>query len=241
MRGVAHVIAASGDTMIELEQKIATALVDDAGTSVALILLITEVEGGITAAEQAAETARARALDPIAMVDAHEASVAVMTAKLTAERLQAALPKLRERLREAEAREYRASFEPEFERVQALRDEMATEVQEVYSPTIIDLFDRMKTVDEEVSRLNSAASNAPYGEMRRLVAIEAHARPQGSPSLPETVRLPLFESTTEMAWPRPIPPLWVPMAVPFHPGADWQAFNEARDYRSFCSTQNSGD
>jgi hypothetical protein len=81
---------------------------------------------------------------------------------------------------------------------------------------LIDLFERMKAVDKEVGRVNGSA---PYGNHRRLLEVELTARgldrftTNYRPSIPENVRLPDFEESAKMVWPRRTIPLEVLMGM----------------------------
>jgi hypothetical protein len=80
-----------------LEEKIASVLKADDIPSADIGQLITEVEAAAKAADETASKAHEDALDPTKIVDATKVGVAVATAALTRDRLQAALPRLREK------------------------------------------------------------------------------------------------------------------------------------------------
>ena len=81
-----------------LEERIATALTATDITSSDLAALIAEVEAAAQAADENAAKARAAALDPAVVIDTAKVGAAVLTAELTRDRLQAALPRLRDAL-----------------------------------------------------------------------------------------------------------------------------------------------
>ena len=83
-----------------LEEHIATALTATDITSSDLAALIAEVEAAAQAADENAAKARAAALDPAVVIDTAKVGAAVVTAELTRDRLQAALPRLRTRYTE---------------------------------------------------------------------------------------------------------------------------------------------
>lgn len=90
-------------------------------------------------------------------------------ASFTCERLRTVVPKLRQRLREVEAAEYAARWEPDYKQVEAKRNELAQELASTYPKVveqIIDLFRRIEECDRECSRINVSA---PDGE--RLAAL----------------------------------------------------------------------
>ena len=154
--------------MSTLEERIATALSEDIA-SADVEALITETEAAITAADAAAEEERVKALDPIASPDPAKARAAMEDAAFTRDRLRTVLPRLQARLKQVEAAEYLARWEPDYEQVKAVRDALAAEMREVYPAAVAqlaDLFQRMAECDRECSRINGSA---PYGEHRRLL------------------------------------------------------------------------
>jgi hypothetical protein len=84
-----------------LEQRIASALNAAAITSSDLDTLIAESEAAAAAADLAAAKAREAALDPAVVVDTAKMGAAVATATLSRDRLQAALPRLQQQLKQA--------------------------------------------------------------------------------------------------------------------------------------------
>jgi hypothetical protein len=190
-----------------LEQRIASSLNADAVTSSVLARMISDVEAAIVAAENVAKEERAKALDPTVVVDSKDASVAVLTATLSSERLRAALPRLQERLKQVAAAEYLINWRADFERFRIRRDQLATEFAETYPALvtrIVDLFQRDKALGIELSRMLQAR---PAGADGYLDGAEATARGSSrtGPPLAEVVRLPDFVHSTVMSWPPPQP------------------------------------
>jgi hypothetical protein len=109
-------------SMSTLKERIATALTDKI-SSADVEALIIETEAAITAANAAAEAERSKALDPVGSPDPIKARAAMEGAAFTRDRLLAALPRLRARLKEAEVEEQLARWKPEYERVKAVRDD----------------------------------------------------------------------------------------------------------------------
>jgi hypothetical protein len=177
-----------------------------------------------------------KALDPIASPDAAKARAAMEDAAFTRERLRTVLPRLQARLKQVVAAEYAANWEPEFKRVEALRDELAAAMRKLYPAAVaqlVDLFQRAAECDRECSRINGAA---PAGEHRRLLKVELTARGvkglmQPDVWIAEMLRLPFFwrASGPIYAWPLPTPPVFVPSFVLPGPGPDWHAELKARD------------
>src|SRR5262249_57394792 len=155
-----------------IEQRIAAMLSATDAKSDAIASLIEEVETAAREADEAATKAREQALDPAVVVDVVEVGVAVASAALARDRLQAALPRLQQQLKEAREREYTAQWLEDYAAVKAKRDELVAELRERY-PQLVDemvgLMTRMAETDKEVDRVNSAA---PYGDHPRLRSVE---------------------------------------------------------------------
>ena len=137
-----------------LEQLIADAL-RNGGTAASedLMLLIGEVETAVVAAEQAATTARSQAVDLVASPDADAAHKLVLSAELGRDRLRAALPRLRQLLGEAQAREYAERWDARYRRVRTVVEE-AAETLRRYPALVAELIGLLKLaaeVDNEVS------------------------------------------------------------------------------------------
>ena len=135
-------------------------------------------------------------------------------AALTRDRLQAALPRLQELLKQARDREYVAAWREDYAAVKAKRDATAQTLRERY-PAIVDelvtLMTNMAITDKEVSRVNLAA---PCGDHPRLRDVELTARGldrfmQPEVSIPQELRLPTFhrDNGPVLAWPPRVPSL----------------------------------
>src|SRR5262245_4424346 len=118
-------------TALSLEQRIAVALRDDIKSD-AIAKLIQEVEAAAQAADENATKAREQALDPAVVVDTAKVGAAVVTAELTRDRLQAALPRLRTRYTQVREREDIAAWKAEAEGLEARGEAMLTEFAEFY-------------------------------------------------------------------------------------------------------------
>jgi predicted transcriptional regulator len=229
------------ETPITLEQEIVAALAGADVNSSDLSALIERTETAIPETDQAAETARSNALDPVLSPDTKAAREAMQAAEFCRDRLRAVLPRLQERLAEVQAAEYAARWEPDFEQIMARRDELADEYAAMYPKLVdqlIDFFHRTEAVDKEVSRINGSA---PNGEYRRLLGVELTARDlerftTANPSITEQLRLPAFDRSAELAWPTPTPSLAAQVAASMasmirpHPGANWASEREGRTH-----------
>jgi hypothetical protein len=157
-------------------------------------------------------------------------------AEFARDRLRTVQPRLQARLAEAQAAEYAARWQADYEHVKAERDALAAELRETYPGVVkqlVNLFGRIVQVDTNVSRINISA---PYGDHRRLLGVELTARKldnftTASPSVAEELQLPDWERSTVLAWPVPHRPLFSPGMVPLMPHADanWAEALEARD------------
>jgi hypothetical protein len=113
------------------------------GTTVAdNAALIAEVEAAVAAANENAEQARARALDPLVVDRSARAEMA--DAKFFGERLGAALRRLQARLQRLRVQEYAAAWEPDFKQVAASRDSLAAEFAQLYPSLVSQLIGKPK-------------------------------------------------------------------------------------------------
>src|SRR5262249_22819843 len=190
------------DEQTMIEQRIATMLSATDAKSDAIASLIKEVETATREADETATRAREQALDPaVVVVDVVEVGVAVASAALARDRLQAAMPRLQQQLKEAREREYTKQWRDDYAAVKAKRDELVAELRERY-PQLVDemvgLMTRMAETDKEVDRVHSAA---PYGDHPRLRSVEL-AAPGGDRltqpdiSIPQELRLPNLHSSS---------------------------------------------
>jgi hypothetical protein len=90
-------------------------------TAEGVAALIAEVETAAREADDIASKAHREALDPTKIVDTKSVAATIATAVLHRDRLQAALPLLRERYKLAEEAEYEATWRAEFECLEGAR------------------------------------------------------------------------------------------------------------------------
>ena len=222
-----------------LESRIAAALTATDIKSDAVAALIQEVEAATQAADENATRAREEALDPAVVVDTAEVGAAVVSATLIRDRLQAALPRLQERLKHVREREYIAAWRKDFERVEAKRDALAVEYARTYPQVVerlVDLLHRVEACDREASQVNCGS---PSGARAHLCKVELKARGieqllQPDIEIAKELRLPTFKRGANeplLAWPPAQPSPAAGLLVPGGPGPDWQAAMEERDRR----------
>jgi hypothetical protein len=106
---------------LSLESRIAAALTADDITSSGLGELIAETETAITAADQAADEERVKALDPALSPDPKAAREAMQDAEFSRDRLKTLLPRLETRYREIAEAEALTSWKAEAEELEAPR------------------------------------------------------------------------------------------------------------------------
>jgi hypothetical protein len=225
-----------------LETRIASALTNDGVASRELAPLLSELEAAISVADEAAEAAREKALDPISLPDVGKAEQLAWAAKLTQDRLRSLLSRMRQRFDEVEAAEYAMQWQAAYEAVEAKRNAIAKEMAELYpslTTQLCDLFQRVEAVDLECARINA---QAPSGEPRRLRGVELTARNLDSfsgshPSIMKVLQLPDWTNSDRLVWPPPKTPLSVVMANSMTPppdarfSANWAAARERDNAR----------
>jgi hypothetical protein len=156
------------------------------------------------------------------------------SAAFTPDRLRTVLPRLQQRLQEVQAQEYAAQWRADFDEAATVRDALAAELLEVYSPfveRITDLMSRIGACDREAARVNGSA---PSGEPRRLCVVELRARGLDSftrsvPSITDELRLPHWETPDGLAWPPPVsidPARFAPVPFNRRYSADWAQAKE---------------
>jgi hypothetical protein len=193
-----------------LEKRVVTVLTGNGGnlpSASELVELIRNTEAAMQAADATAANERAKSLDLVSCPDPRAAHEAVVESELIRDRLQASLPKLRNKLTEALAAEAKEKWGQDYRRVRQLRDDAAKNFQRIQalSEEIAGYLQEAERVDrDEVSRINSSA---PDGEHRRLASVELHARnltrfDRDNPSLASTIKLRDWNNSSRTLWPR---------------------------------------
>jgi hypothetical protein len=206
--------------MNPLERRIASALVDDAVTSIELSKLISETQDAIKAAEQKAEHERAFALDPLHSPDAVKAREAMASAEFARDRLRTVLPRLEQWFEKVRRVEAKNRWVENYEITKAKVDAAAEELKSLYSEFVypfVDLMLRIRQIDAESKRVMDTKPSPEAGEPydgRRLLATELVARGvisvgHSGLTLDGGVVLPDFTNPEKRAW----PPYEVPWSV----------------------------
>lgn len=183
----------------DLEAQIAKAI--KSGTAAKIGSLLAPADRGAKQAEEAAEQARARALDPaLAGPALAEARRQAEDAKFTAERASAAAERLREAHRERQATEEDAKRREVYAEAVAARDAAAAALAARYlrlANELADLLEGAAKADELVNRANAAL---PSGA-RRIDLVDL-ARPGAGPMTRPLALIALPD------WHADSPPLW---------------------------------
>jgi hypothetical protein len=200
--------------MSDLERRIAAMLSDDTITSAALSELITETETAITAADEAAEEERLKALDPAVSPDPKAARGAMEDAAFARDRLKTLLPRLQRRLPQVRHNEELAAWIKVYNELIPRRDALAEELKTIYTefaPKLVDILARAVKLDREIKRARQTkplpqAGEAPDG--RELTMVEAAAR--GFTHLDGRNHLTLTRDMILPDWSHPEKRIWPP-------------------------------
>jgi len=203
-----------------LEARIASALSDSEVTSVALAELIVETEAAITAADNDAEQARVRALDPTLSLDKKVARAEMEDLAFACSRLRTVLPRLEKRHAKVQRPEEKARWVAQYDALVPRVDALAEELRDTYcefAPKMADILSRARVLDAEIRRVRSSKPYPECGEPDdelHLYEVELTARgyinlgPHGL-SLDRDLVLPDFVTPSQKIW----PPYEVPLAV----------------------------
>jgi chromosome segregation ATPase len=198
--------------MASLDEKIAAAFADGI-TSGDVANLIAEAEAAAVASGATAQVARTCALDPARTA----ADVAALRremddAAFRRDRLQEAVRRLGDRLREVKAQEEQARRRAAYDVALAERDKLATELAEVYpslAAKLADLASRIATNDAEIERVNQrrpdgAAWIAGVEMIARQIQNFNDVTAAAPPRITTGLRLPAFKCAglDPYTWPR---------------------------------------
>lgn len=188
-----------------LDQRIAACIASDVVDKSKLTKLVEDAVAAIAEAEETIKTESAAALD-ISNADPDAFDLAVRKAERTIARLDQALPKLRDRLREIDAREYAEQWHAAMNEAKGQRDPLADELAESYPSFVQKLIDLYRRIDENTALIDALHARAPIGEHRRLADAEQMARDLPSydgvhPRLRDNLRLPDWDVSRDIAFP----------------------------------------
>jgi chromosome segregation ATPase len=194
--------------MTTLEERIFRAFADGA-TSSGVADLIAEAEAAVVASGEEAEAARTSALNPtLAAADVAAARREMEDASFRRDRMQEAVRRLGERLREVKAQEEQARRQVLYDAALVERDKLAAELAEVYPP-LADLAARIAENDAAIERVDrklpdGATWIAGAEAVARGVPANFVSGVSNVPRLTRDLRLPAFNFTTSGAaylWP----------------------------------------
>jgi hypothetical protein len=192
-----------------LEHRISSAIGNGSASSGDLVELIETAQRAAEAAATDATTARDKATLDLG-TDVGAASATIAAAELRERRLQAALPRLRNKLTEVLEAERHARWRADFERTEKRRDAAATKFAKACPELLAGLVELLRetaTVDTACQRVNSlAGSGEPHLLGVELTARHLDAFSSVLPSISATVRLPDFQHSATMMWPPPTQP-----------------------------------
>ena len=142
---------------IDLDARIAAAFADGAKSN-DVATLIKDTEHGAASASDRAEQARNHALDPtLSGSELKDARKCMDDAAFKRDRLQAALGKLRERLAQLKDQEENARRQVAYDKAEAVRDELAKELADLYpafAQKLAELLARVVINDREIDYIN---------------------------------------------------------------------------------------
>jgi hypothetical protein len=230
-----------------LDERVAIALKADDISPAEVGQLITEVEAAAKAADERASKAHQDALDPSKIVDAKTVGAAVATAALTRDRLQAALPRLREKQKVQAEIEYSIAWSAERDKVEAMRNELVANLQRypALAAEMIDMVQRIAPIDAMIRHVNATRPDGEHALLnteeiaRDVTGFVASGWPNGLLSLVTEMKLPKFKldgDGYQYTYPPPQPTLAQQMiasgglAVPYNPmSPHWHEAIAARD------------
>jgi hypothetical protein len=199
-----------GPPIVSLDKRIAAALAETEHELADLKALVDETTQTIGSVEAEHTHCMARSLDPT-VVDEEAKGRADKAAHMLA-RLNNALPRLQALLNTALAAERLAAWNADLAALQVTRDKLADRFRTRYcevAAELIEIFDAMAALDQQVDELNSRANAA--GARQRMRSTEACARgidgfTAGTKSILEEIKLPGFglgSGEVKAVWPRP--------------------------------------
>ena len=145
---------------IDLDARIAAAFANGAKSN-DVATLIKDTEHGAASASNRAEQARNHALDPIlSSSELKDARECMDDAAFKRDRLQAALGKLQERLAQLKDQEENARRQVAYDKAEAVRDELATKLADLYpafAQKLAELLVRVVINDGEIDYINDHA------------------------------------------------------------------------------------
>ena len=212
-----------------LEQRIAEALRHKRVTSEALSAVFDQAADALVDVEQQVADTQARVLDPTNLDP--DTRTALDDAIWRRDKLQAAVQALRTKHQQVMAEERKVAWNHAADAIEARRDDLTEVFASTYPELVaqlIELFQRVKSMDQEVDRINGAAPNS---ESRRLLPVGVRGEIAAKTSL--------LGLSGQVVFPPPAPPLALQMAMPVvpHPGSHWFEAIQQRDQERHVEAQ----
>ena len=225
VREMSTIVVAASD----LDDRIAAAFGDDVKSDDVKALIV-EAETASLASGEAAEQARGRALDPaLTANDVAEARRQMEDAAFRRERLQTAVSRLQERLKEVRAQEEDQRRRIAYKKAKAERDKLAAELKAIYPPIEAQFRDLMTRIDANDKEIEYINAHVLPRDAERLLVAELVARglmgfvenSVEAVRITRDLRLPAFrfDRHDPYAWPRSRPSLLIASPTKGHAAA----------------------
>jgi hypothetical protein len=205
-------MTAGNGTQGNLEQRLSSVLADGRTSSSELRDLIKQTEAAADTAEREAARLHAAARE-LGCEDAAALEQKALAADLLVERMDAALPKLDQKLKEESAADYSRKWKLRHDRAVVARDTVAKRfaAYREMAAQMAMIFEEAKYTDEKI--IGPVNDSRPAGEAP-LQTCELHARKldafsRSIPSILDRVQLVNWDDSEKNIW----PPRPVPMAV----------------------------
>jgi predicted RNase H-like nuclease (RuvC/YqgF family) len=212
VREMSTIVVAASD----LDDRITAAFGDDVKSDDVKALIV-EAETASFASGKAAEQARGRALDPaLTANDVAEARRQMEDAAFRRERLQTAVSRLQERLKEVRAQEEDQRRRVAYAKAQAERDKLAAELNAIYPPIEAQFRDLMARLDANDKQIEYINAHVLPRDAERLLVAELVARglkgfvenSVEAIRITKDLRLPAFRFDQHDTYARPRPAAW---------------------------------
>jgi hypothetical protein len=189
-----------------LEQKISASLNDTNCQSSTLADLLVACDGAIIEAEQAADRAKADALDPAVCPDVREARDRLENAAFAANRLRTLRPRIEQRLSVVSAQEQVDAFRDKYANLKVQRDQLAAEFKAAYQfvPQLADVLKKIAVFNVDRDRLHRQRPDSVSLYLHGPEAVARGTTDFDDRSIVSRLVLPDFDSD-ELLWPPPSP------------------------------------
>ena len=193
-----------------LDEMLAEALADENAKRDVLINLWQQALDTIEVAKETIATESERVLD-LQNADPDKSDKAVRTAQRTVERLTKAVHEIKCKVSQIDAVNYSKAWHERADQLASERNTLADELVKLYPDFVKQLADLYARIDENAAAISDLHSRAPRGEPLRLFedaeivarGLERYTAEQ--PPLRDNLKLPNFDRSNEIAYPKPAP------------------------------------